>query len=173
MALWTWYARYLLALTTSSPEERRALLHDAVRGVERIALSLPPEDRELVWACPPVTRLLQILGCQALHPRAQRQWVHLPAREAPNREIPVLWTVHAGPPDGALRRGHGKSAWQRKRILRLVREATAQGAAVPPRMLAETLGISPRTVRRHVQALKRAGLCRRVKGYLLVATLTG
>ncbi len=166
---WQWIVTYLQSLlyAPSDEQKKRTLLLEAVQIVEKLALSLPKHERTLVWGCPWVTRLLRDVGSLGLHPRAQRRWVHLPDIQDPHTSVPVLWTIHAGPPDTAMRRRYGKSAWQRHRILRLIREATSQRALVPPHVLAEALNISPRTVRRYVHHLEQEGLCRRVGGRII------
>ena len=76
----------------------------------------------------------------------------------------VAWTVDAGEPDAALLTAEGKVALRRARLLRLLDEAAAQGGVPTERDLAEALGVTVRTVRSDVAALRQAGHRVRTRG---------
>ncbi len=87
--------------------------------------------------------------------------VSLPRADAPlgrpvreDEFVTVTWTV-AAPEDETIA---GKVARRRHRVLRLLREAQAQGAAPTHRHLAEALGVSRRTIERDMAALQREHL---------------
>ena len=86
--------------------------------------------------------------------------VRLPRADAPlgrplreDEHVTVAWTV-ASPVD---REAQGKVACRRQRLLRLLEEAQAQGAAPTHDHLAQALGVSRRTIERDVVALRRQG----------------
>jgi len=89
-------------------------------------------------------------------PAAGRAIRWLPSRSGRQRQpVPVRWTLDAGPPDAALRRARGAVTLRRNRLERILREARLQGAHPSVRQLAEALGVSPRTVKRDLAALRR------------------
>jgi len=69
-------------------------------------------------------------------------------------QVPVTWTVDAGPPDAALKRSKGAIALRRSRLVRMLREAKMQGARPTVDHLADALGVSPRTIKRDLTALR-------------------
>jgi predicted ATPase/DNA-binding SARP family transcriptional activator len=86
--------------------------------------------------------------CTVTLPRADAP-LGRPLRE--DEYFSVTWTVNA-PGDEAF---SGKVACRRHQILRLLREAQAQGAAPTHSHLAEALGVSRRTIERDMAALHR------------------
>lgn len=80
-------------------------------------------------------------------------------RQAPARSgrgtVPVRWTLDAGPPDTALKWAQGAIALRRSRLARLLRESAAQGARPTVQQLADLLGVSPRTIKRDLAALRQ------------------
>ena len=70
--------------------------------------------------------------------------------------VPVTLTVDAGPADVALKQARGAIALRRTRLARLLREAQAQGATPTVAQLAEVLGVSTRTIKRDLAALRDA-----------------
>ncbi|RLC99162.1 MAG: hypothetical protein DRI77_03425 [Chloroflexi bacterium] len=93
--------------------------------------------------------------------------VRLPAASAPTgrplREdefVEVVWTI-AAPEDDEIA---GKAARRRHCILRLLREAAARSAAPPVAALADALGVSARTIKRDLAALRTAGHDARTRG---------
>jgi hypothetical protein len=88
----------------------------------------------------------------------QRIMVSLPRADAPlgrplreSEFVTATWTV-AVPQDEAIR---GKVARRQHKILRLLREAQAQGVAPTHSHLAEALGVSRRTIERDMAVLRR------------------
>jgi DNA-binding SARP family transcriptional activator len=86
--------------------------------------------------------------------------VRLPRSDAPlgrplseSEHMTVSWTVD-DPADRAIQ---SKAARRRQRLLRLLAEAQAQGAAPTHDHLAQALGVSRRTIERDVVALRRQG----------------
>ncbi len=93
-------------------------------------------------------------------PPLQQQTVSLPRADAPTgrplREeeyVPVTWTVTA-PEDGAIPE---TVARRRRQLLRLLREAAAQEAAPTVAILAATIGVSQRTIKRDLDSLRADG----------------
>jgi DNA-binding SARP family transcriptional activator len=93
-------------------------------------------------------------------PQARLVTVSLPRANAPlgrplreDEFVTVIWTV-AAPEDETLA---GKVARRRQRILRLLREAEAQGAAPRDEDLAGVLDVSLSTLRRDMAALRAEG----------------
>jgi len=87
---------------------------------------------------------------------AQRIYVRLPRSDAPlgrplrdDEVVTVAWTVAAAEDETVA----GKAARRHQRLLRLLREAQAQGAAPSHHHLAEALGVSQRTVERDMARL--------------------
>ncbi len=75
---------------------------------------------------------------------------------AKDEVVPVTLTLDAGPSDMALKRSKGAIALRRARLLRMLREAESQGARPTIQHLANTLGVSPRTIKRDLAALREA-----------------
>ena len=68
--------------------------------------------------------------------------------------VRVTWTLDAGPPDVVLKQAQGAIALRRRRLSRLLDEADTQGAAPTIAHLAETLGVSVRTIQRDLATLR-------------------
>jgi len=81
-----------------------------------------------------------------------------------DERVGVLWTVDAGEPDAVRLAAEGKVALRRARIRRLLDEAAAQDGVPTERDLAEALGVTPRTIRSDVAALREAGHRVRTRG---------
>ncbi len=112
----------------------------------RVSLERVPEHRAIVAAW------------EAVQPR--RVLFRLPRADAPTGRplrddewVEVAWTVDA-PEDRAI---SGKVARRRHRLLRLLEEAREQRAAPTVSRLAEALGVSERTLKRDLAALRAAG----------------
>jgi tetratricopeptide (TPR) repeat protein len=74
-----------------------------------------------------------------------------------DERVEVVWTVDAGEPDAALLASEGKVALRRARLLRLVEEAREQGAVPTQDDLARALGVTRRTIRSDLAALRQQG----------------
>ena len=93
-------------------------------------------------------------------PQPQQATFLLPSASAPTGRplhkdeiIEVIWTI-AAPEDNSI---SGKADRRRHRLLRLLREATAQFAAPPIAALSTALDVSERTIKRDLAALRAAG----------------
>ncbi len=75
----------------------------------------------------------------------------------PEERVSLTWTPDAGPEDEAVRRRSGKVVLRRHRLLRLLDEAWSQGGEPTEADLAAALGVTLRTIRNDVAALRRAG----------------
>lgn len=71
--------------------------------------------------------------------------------------VEVTWTLNAGEEDLGVLREHGKVALRRVRLLRLVDEALDQRGEPTQEDLAKALGVSARTIRSDVAALRAEG----------------
>jgi biotin operon repressor len=71
--------------------------------------------------------------------------------------VSVRWTIHAGAADEELARTDGKIALRRSRLMRLVAEATSQGATPTDSDLALALNVTERTIVTDIKALRAAG----------------
>ncbi|MCS6937895.1 MAG: DUF1670 domain-containing protein, partial [Roseiflexus sp.] len=69
----------------------------------------------------------------------------------------VRWTIDAGAEDAALRRTATPAEVRRHRILRLLAEAAAQGAAPTDQDLADALGVTRRTIEHDMRILRDRG----------------
>ena len=81
-----------------------------------------------------------------------------PLRDSEHAE--VKWTVSA-PGDAAIL---DKAEHRRHQVLRLLREATEQSAAPTVKHLADALGVSSRTIKRDLAALRAQGHDVRTRG---------
>jgi tetratricopeptide (TPR) repeat protein len=70
--------------------------------------------------------------------------------------VEVQLTLDAGPADQALKQGQGAIALRRAKLGRIRREAQMQGAAPTVQEMADLLGVSARTVKRDLAALRQA-----------------
>jgi hypothetical protein len=71
--------------------------------------------------------------------------------------VEVVWTINAGEEDLAVLREHGPQALRRIRILRLIDEALDQGGEPTQEDLGRALGVTARTIRSDIAALKAEG----------------
>jgi DNA-binding SARP family transcriptional activator len=138
-------------------EEARAALERAYHGLQTLLAGLSPEQQRMSRERVPEHRDI-LAAWEDVQPRLLT--VRLPRADAPTgrplREeeyVEVVWTV-ATFSDEQI---EGKVARRRQRLLRLLREAQAQGAAPTYRHLAEALGVGVRTIERDMAALRRAG----------------
>jgi tetratricopeptide (TPR) repeat protein len=154
-----------LLMEQGRPDEGRAYLRGAVKAVEKIRSGLEDEEMQrCFWEREEVKGLYAILGCVEAPFDARRIWLRLASPKAPlgrplrdEEYVEVLWTVDAGDEDEEVRRREGKVALRRRRILRLLEEAEAQGGAPTEYDLAAALDVTARTIRSDIAALRREG----------------
>ncbi len=149
------YHRVLRALERH--QEALQAIQEAHRRLEAALAELSAEQRAQSLARVPEHRAI-VEVWQAY--RVQRRNVRLPAADAPigrplhdDEWVTVTWTLSA-PDDAAV---VGKVDRRRHRLLRLLREAAAQGAAPTIHDLAEALKVGDRTIKRDLAALRAAG----------------
>ncbi len=138
--------------------------------VENILATLPERSlRDSFGALPAVRALLGETEDAALRPgQVRRQIARLGAPTGrpllPHERVSVVWTLDCGAGDAALLAREGKAALRRRRIVRLLGEALAQGGDPSEADLAAALGVSTRTVRSDVAALRQSGRQVRTRG---------
>ena len=135
--------------------EARQTLQASVRGVDSLIASLSPQQQKTSLERTPIHREI-LLAWENLHPR--QVCISLPQSHngrtgaTPTRqEIQILWTVWL-PEDGDI---PDKVERRRRQLLRLLNEARIQGASPKYRHLAQSLGVSIRTIAEDVAALSR------------------
>jgi hypothetical protein len=104
--------------------------------------------------------LVELEQAEATAYQAHRTSVRLPRTDAPtgrplrdDERITITWTL-AAPEDEDI---PGKKAQRQHRLLRLLREATEQGAMPGVDDLAAAMDVNPRTVKRDLAALRAEG----------------
>jgi DNA-binding SARP family transcriptional activator/predicted ATPase len=134
----------------------RAHARLAYQAMQELASELPPEARQRFLANNPLNRKVQA----AWQAYAGTITVHLARLDAPMgrklREsdlVPVTWQIHM-PEDEIIQ---NQAEQRRKRILRLLEEAAAQGGAPTDDDLAQALGVSRRTILRDLAHLAASG----------------
>ncbi len=149
------HARVLLAL--NRPLEAWKAIDLSHRILEEMLAGFPPEAQAESRSQVPLHRCIVALW-EALGPR--RISVRLPRPEAPtgrplreDETVDVVWTV-AAPED---LEASSERERRRRRLLRLLDEARAQGACATVERLAEALQVSPRTIKRDLAALRSQG----------------
>lgn len=80
--------------------------------------------------------------------------------------VEVTWTLDAGVEDLEVLEHHGRVALRRVRLLRLVEEALDQGGEPTQEDLARALGVTARTIRTDIAALKQQGFAIATRGML-------
>jgi DNA-binding CsgD family transcriptional regulator len=71
--------------------------------------------------------------------------------------VDVVWTLDAGEEDLQVLKKYGRVALRQARLLRLIDEALEQGGVPTQEDLARVLGVSVRTIRSDIAALKKQG----------------
>ncbi len=122
------------AETIADPERRRAYLHDIDPGRS-------------------ICEDYQSLGMQRAQARLPRAGAPTGRPLRDDEWVEVAWTVAAGDDDAVA----DKAARRQHRLLRLLREAEAQGAAVTVDDLAAALDVSRATIKRDLTELRQAG----------------
>jgi tetratricopeptide (TPR) repeat protein len=103
---------------------------------------------------PTVRRLMKVVYQREIAPRPDAGVVHRWVRSRTGEPIRVAWTYDAGPPDRAYKRSRGAVGLRRTRLTRILRESTAQGASPTIKQLADTLGVSTRTIKRDLAEIR-------------------
>jgi len=80
--------------------------------------------------------------------------------------VDVTWTLDAGKEDLEVLREHGHVSLRRVRLLRMIEEALDQGGEPTHEDLARVLGVSVRTIRSDIAALKTNGVNVATRGKL-------
>ncbi|NBD34443.1 MAG: DUF1670 domain-containing protein [Chloroflexi bacterium] len=107
---------------------------DAVSGTQNSRLR-PGQIRQVIAAA------------EAPHGRSLRE----------TEMVEVTWTIDAGAEDLAVLSAHGQQALRQVRILRLIDEALDQGGEPTQEDLGKALGVTARTIRSDVAALRAEG----------------
>jgi DNA-binding transcriptional ArsR family regulator len=146
------YGRYLSASAEGKGTRRGALLLAEARTLfEQMGMAgdLIDLNRDAGPTQPHrISTRLPLASAPTGRPLATDEWVE------------VTWTL-AAPEDDAR---PGKVARRQHRLLRLLSEASAQGAAPTVTDLAQALGVSRATIKRDLAALRRAGQAARTRG---------
>ncbi len=106
---------------------------------------------------PTVRRLMQKVYERGIANAPQqgvvRQWLR-PRLNPAAGQIHVRLTLDAGPADTALKRAKGSIFLRRAKLQRIIQQAQAQGASPTTDELAALLGVSARTIKRDLAALR-------------------
>jgi predicted ATPase len=138
-------------------DERAARIDDPhLRALYRTGLRVNRAIADAIAAQPPAGQL---------RVRLARADVPAHRRPEPEEQVEVIWTVDAGEEDAFLGKREGNVALRRHRILRLLDEAKAQGALAAVADLAGALGVSARTLRADLAALRDQGHPARTRGH--------
>lgn len=111
----------------------------------------------------PLARIVNTLQClidnvpQPVQVRLTRQAMSGKSPRGRGGQISVSWTVDVGEADRRILVSEGKVALRRKRVIRLLDEAAAQGAMPTVQDLARVLGVSLRTIEADLAVLRRTG----------------
>ncbi len=124
----------------------------AWEALSSIGDTLPDPDSRRRWRS-----YLEQTETGVAFPYAGQVCLLLPRRDDPVRSVAVVWTVDAGDEDQAIMDAQGKVALRRRRIQRLQAEADVLGAVATEPSLSFALGVSIRTIRRDLAALRRQG----------------
>ena len=104
---------------------------------------------------PTVRRLVEQVYARGIAPRPQVETRLVSSRG--RTSLPVALTVDAGAPDVALKNAAGSVALRRARLLRVLREARAQGGEPSLEQIASLMNVSLRTVQRDINYLEGQG----------------
>ncbi|RME10616.1 MAG: hypothetical protein D6802_08925 [Ardenticatenia bacterium] len=148
-----WYHAWLILREQQHPRAQEAL-HRAYAALQMQGLDISHHYRQSFLNKVLSHRLITQawLAC-APHP-IERLRIALPKMEG-DGEILVSLTLDAGEEDALVEARDGHVALRRHRIQRLLREAEAQGARLPQRILADILHVSLPTLRRDLRALRK------------------
>ncbi len=164
-----YFYQYHILKTAGKQEAARAALDRAYAIVQAQQATLPdPAWQQHFVTAVPVNREIVAAYQATRQERLKGQvLVYLAHIDAPtgrplrrNERVRVIWTVDA-PEDAAI---SGKAARRRHRLLRLLREAETQQGAPTVIDLADTLRVSGKTIRRDLNALRKAGHAVKTRG---------
>jgi tetratricopeptide (TPR) repeat protein/biotin operon repressor len=153
---------YRVLKASGQDERAEAVLAAAYDLLMEWAAGLHDEDarRSLLEEVWPHWEIVAAYRAMVVDRKTEGIQVRLPAANAPmgrplrdDEWLRVTWTIEA-PEDNEI---SGKAARRRHRILRLLREAAAQSAAPNVEHLADVLGVSARTIKRDMSALRAQG----------------
>jgi tetratricopeptide (TPR) repeat protein len=152
-----YYAHGMALAACGEDEQAHDYFSRAYRNLVNAAAQHQDEPaRQALFNRSPFTRrLMEQVYARGIAPAPDSNTLlrRLPAAHG-STPIQVRWTVDAGPADAALKRAQGAIALRRARLLRLQREAQAQGARPTVAQLAGALDVSTRTVKRDLAALR-------------------
>jgi tetratricopeptide (TPR) repeat protein len=114
-----------------------------------------PARRAFFQRDPTMRRLMDKVYAHGIAPRPDSGVVQPLVRTQTGSMAKAMWTLDAGPSDVALKQSKGSVGLRRTRIKRILRESKAQSLSPTISQLAETLGVSSRTIKRDLAALKQ------------------
>ncbi len=165
-----YYNHYRVAEAVSHWAAARAALEKAASIMEEGAAKITaPALQETYRTGTRINRAIASALAQLPPPgrlRVRLARADIPAHRRPDvtELVSLVWTVDAGERDAAIAEREGKVALRRRRILRLLDEAKAVGAMPTVADLAGALGVSSRTVRADLTALRQQGHAVRTRG---------
>ncbi|MFW6115755.1 MAG: BTAD domain-containing putative transcriptional regulator [Chloroflexota bacterium] len=160
-----YYAHALVLDSHGLREQAHKYLVRAYENLLRYAEQLEDEAARRAFFArgPMVRRLMKELYARGIArpPESGIVTNWLPQRsgrsESGDGVVPVTWTLDAGPADVALKRSKDAIALRRSRLARMLHEAKSQGGRPTIRHLANALGVSTRTIKRDLAAVRDAG----------------
>jgi tetratricopeptide (TPR) repeat protein len=153
-----YYAHAEVLKAHHDDEQADAYFRRAYQNLLKFAAQLEEEDaREAFFQRDPTTRrLMKAVYDHGIVPHPREGVVQRWVRSQVGQPVRVHLTLDAGPSDVALVRTKGSVGLRRVRLGRILREANRQGASPTVRELADTLGVSSRTIKRDLAALREA-----------------
>ena len=154
-----YYAHAVVLAACGHQDQAHAYFARAYHNLLECAALLEEESARQAFfrRDPTVRRLMAKVYARGIAPAPEADTIRwLPPRTDPGwPPVPVRWTLDAGPPDVALKRAKGAVALRRSRLARILSQAEGQGARPTVRQLAVALGVSPRTIKRDLAALRK------------------
>lgn len=145
-------------LARAEPAQADRHLARAWDGIQQIASHIDDSALRHSFLALPAVRAIEADLDQVRRTQGVRRYVYLYRLDgASGVQVEVVWTIDAGEPDAALLAAEGKVALRRARLLRLVEEARAQDALPTQDDLARALGVTQRTIRSDLVALRQEG----------------
>lgn len=154
-----YYAHAMVLVAHGEEETAQSYFARAYQHLLSTAAQLEDEPaRQALFHRSPLTRrLMHQVYARGIAPEPTSGVVtrRLPAARD-GRPLQVTLTMDAGPADMALKQARGAIALRQARLARLLREAQLQGATPTVAHLADVLGVSKRTIKRDLAALRDA-----------------